>query len=68
MKRFIILFSLSYITEVTIRNSEQNKSSARGEKRASGEASGQKKNIYQYSSILSQDTATIPAGFRSSEI
>jgi len=45
MRRFIILFSPSYITEVIIRNSEQNKISVRGEKLASGDASRREKKI-----------------------
>jgi hypothetical protein len=69
MRRFIILFSPSYITEVIIRNSEKNKTSVRKEKLASGDAfRPQKELLHQYSSIFSQDTATIQAGFRSGEI
>jgi len=59
------LFFPSYITEVIILNSEQNKTSVRGEKLASEDAFRQKILLHQYSSIFSQDTAT---GFRSGEI
>ena len=45
MRRFIILFSPSYIIELIIRNSEQNKTSVRGEKLVSGDAFKQKTKI-----------------------
>jgi hypothetical protein len=50
MRRFILLFPPSYITEVIIRNSE-NKTSVRGEKIASPDAFRKKKiitSIQQY--------------------